>query len=563
MKRNPLPSLLTLALLLSTASAVSPADTLVIQHASDLTTLDPAQAYDPVSYSVIENLYEPLVTFAGPNLRTPQPALATRWIISNGGKTYTFDLRKGVKFHSGNTFGCADAAYTLRRQLVTNNADSGNWFFAEALLGSSSNASDDTSVTWSKISNAITCSPTGQLVLRLPASDPTLLSKLAAQNSSIVDRAWAIKLGEWDGTETTWKSWVGKDLTNSQLSQRPSGTGAYKLVRRSANTVLSTAFANYWGPKPRLKNVLIQNVPEETARVLALQRGDADLIEVTERGALPALRRDPNVTVLDGLSGIHVPVLFFNQRITPGLTGNLRADFFADINVRRAINYLMDDARYTRDVTLGSAEPRSMALPTGFLGYNPSTPQYGFSAEKAAVAFRAAFSGELWTNGFTLPLFYAAGSDHDQTVLEMLKANIERLNPKFRVTVQAKPYSELLTDAKGGKVAMGLASWGPDYADPDNVMYTLYASDGYYNPRTGFSDSQIDTWLKAARVSVDPAERKVLYGKVASRAHELAPYVIMPAEPNYITFRRGLKGLTKATFSPLLGGNVYWKQLSK
>ena len=562
MKQNPLP-LLTLAMLLSTASAASPADTLVIQHASDLTTLDPAQAYDPVSYSVLENLYEPLVTFAGPDLRTPRPMLATKWSISNGGKTYTFDLRKGVKFHSGNTFSCADAAYTLRRQLVTNNADSGNWFLAEALLGTASNASDDPSVTWSKISGAVTCAPSGQLVLRLPASDPTLLSKLAAQNSSVVDRAWAVKLGEWDGTEKTWKAWVGKDLTNSQLSQRPSGTGAYKLVRRSANTVLATAFTNYWGTKPSLKNVLIQHVPEEAARILALRRGDADLAEVTERGALPALRSDPKVTVLDGLSGIHVPVLFLNQRITPGLTGDLRPDFFADINVRRAVNYLMDDARYTKEVTLGSAEPRSMALPTGFLGYNPSAPNYGFSLDKAAAAFRAAFGGQLWTTGFTLPLYYAAGSDHDQTVLEMLKANIERINPKFRVTVQSKPYSELLTDAKDGKLALGLASWGPDYADPDNVMYTLYASDGYYAPRTHVNDAQIDAWLNAARVSVNPTERKALYGKVAARAHDLALYVIMPAEPNYITFRSNLAGLTKATFSPLLGGNVYWRQLKK
>lgn len=562
MKQNPLP-LLTLAMLLSTASAASPADTLVIQHASDLSTLDPAQAYDPTSYSVIENLYEPLVTFAGPDLRTPRPGLATSWKISSDGRTYTFNLRKGVKFHSGNAFGCSDAAYSLRRQLVTNNADSGNWFLAEALLGTASNASDDTSVTWAKISGAVTCAPSGQLTLRLPKADPTLLSKLAAQNSSVVDRAWAVKLGEWDGTEKTWKAWVGKDLTNSKLSQNPSGTGAYRLVRKNATTILATAFTGYWGPKPRLKNVLIQNVPEEAARVLTLQRGDADLVDVSDRGLLASLRAKPGITILDGLSGIHVPVIFMNQKITPGLSGELRPDFFADVNVRRAVNYLFDDARYIKEITLGSAEKRAMALPTGFLGYNASAPGYGFSTDKAAAAFRTAFGGDLWVNGFTLPVYYAAGNDHDQAVLELLKASVERINPKFRVSVQSKPYSELLTDAKAGKVPLGLATWGPDYADPDNVMYTLYASDGYYSARTNFADKQIDTWLNAARVTTDPAARKALYGKVAARGNDLAPYVVMPAEPNFLVHRTALKGLNKTTFSPLLGGNVLWKQLSK
>jgi peptide/nickel transport system substrate-binding protein len=113
-------ALLSTLLLVGSAFAAAPQDTLVVQEANDIPTLDPTATYDTASGAVVENIYETLLTYKGASIRELEPLLATKWTISNGGKTYTFDLRKNVKFHSGNTMTCADAEYTFERNLVTN-----------------------------------------------------------------------------------------------------------------------------------------------------------------------------------------------------------------------------------------------------------------------------------------------------------------------------------------------------------------------------------------------------------------------------------------------------------
>ena len=564
---------LTPLLLAGTVHATAPTDTLVLQQSSDISTLDPAQAYDIPTFSVIENIYEPLVTYQGSDLTRLRPLLATAWKISPDGKTYTFDLRKGVRFHSGNTFGCADAQYTLQRLIVTNNSDSGNFFISNSLLGTESNAADDPSITWARISGAVTCNAAGQLVLKLPKPDPALLSKLASQNMSIVDRQWAVKLGEWNGTSASWKTWVGKDLTNSALSKQPSGTGAYRLVNRDDKSVLATAFPGYWGGAPRIKNVIVQLIGEDASRLEALKRGDADVVEVGSRPVLTQLQGRPDITILDNLANLSTPVMLMNQNIqNPALLGSgkldgqgIPANFFADVNVRQGFSYAFDDGTYIRDITGGAGQKRTMTLPPAFLGYDKTLPTYSFDKVRATAAFKKAFGGQLWDKGFTLTITYRSGSKDGQQTIDLIARAVESLNPKFHVTTQAEQWSNLLSDSKAGKTAMLLLSWGADYADPDNVMYTLLASDGYYSPRTHFADKQIDGWLTQARSITDPQARAALYRKAGARAHELAPYLLIPADPNFVVFRSSLQGVTASSFNPMLSGlsGTYWRQLSK
>lgn len=210
MKNSNRSLLLGLALLLPVAGAVSPKDTLVIHSTSDIPTLDPGGTYDTTSGAVVENIYETLVTYRGNSLRTLEPLLATKWAVSNGGKTFTFDLRKGVKFQNGEAFTCADAEYTFRRNLITNNSNSGNWFLTESLLGTQDNAYNDKTITWNRISDAVKCNESGQLVVNLAKPEAAFLSKLAYVGQSIVSRRYSASLGEWSGNESDWKAWIVK-----------------------------------------------------------------------------------------------------------------------------------------------------------------------------------------------------------------------------------------------------------------------------------------------------------------------------------------------------------------
>ncbi|MBB6015408.1 ABC transporter substrate-binding protein [Deinococcus radiopugnans] len=566
-------SILTLALL-PTATAATPSNALVIQTATDIPTLDPVMTYDTGSGQYVENIYETLYQYKGSSVKDLQPLLATGHKASNGGKTHTFDLRKNVKFHSGNPFTCADAEYTFRRALVVNAAESWTWFLSEPLLGTPDNALNDKSITWARITKAVACNTQNQLVFNLAAVDPAFLAKLVFVGASIVDRQHAIKIGEWDGTEKTWKSWVGKNLNDSALSKNPSGTGAYTLVKRDANNTVLRAFPGYWGGAPALQNVIVQRVVEQATRLEALKRGDADIVETGPRPVLAQLRGQPGLRIIDDLPNNTASVIFMNEKISDAralgsgkLDGQgIPADFFSDVNVRRAFSYAMDYGRYIKEVQLGQGMQRTMALPDSFPGYDPKVKKYAFDPKKAEQYFKRAFGGQLWKNGFTFTAHYRAGAVAQQTLMELLKQAVESINPRFKVNVEGKQWSEMLRDSKDGREAMILIAWVPDYADPDNFINTFYSSQGFYSPRLNFKDATIDAWVRQARSTTDSAKRDRLYSLIGNRAFEQAPFLLMPAGIGFTVVRDNLRGVSAEQFNPMLSFSytgTYWRELSK
>jgi peptide/nickel transport system substrate-binding protein len=260
------------ALGLGIAFAAVPNNTLLIMSSSDIPTMDPAQAYDTASSEPLENVYESLIAYKGKSITQNEPALATDWKISSDGKKYTFNLRKNVKFHTGNAFTCEDAEYSFERVLVTNNSDSPAWFISSALLGFA--YWDDEAkakIGYAQIDKAVECS-NSQLVLTLAGKDPAFLSKLLYTATSIIDKKHAVSIGEWSGTATDFKAFLEKDLNDSELNKKPSGTGAYQVVSRDANKAVFKAFAGYWGTKASIDNIIIQKVDEAATRILAAKR---------------------------------------------------------------------------------------------------------------------------------------------------------------------------------------------------------------------------------------------------------------------------------------------------
>ncbi|UBV43191.1 ABC transporter substrate-binding protein [Deinococcus taeanensis] len=570
-------ALATLALTLAACNkqgGKGASSTLVIQQSADIPTLDPGTTYDTSSGQIVENIYETLLGYQGNDIEKLVPVLATEWKESSGGKAYRFTLRDGVKFHSGNTMSCADAEYTFRRNLVTNTGDSGNWFLSESLLGTASNASDDKSITWAKISSAVRCDG-DTLVFTLPGVDPAFLSKLAYTGQGIVDSAHAKKIGEWDGTEATWKDWVGKDIMGSQLSQKPSGTGAYKLVSREANAMTLTAFEGYWGEdKPKIQNVILQKVPEQAARIQAFLKGDADFIEEGGRSIISTQLKDkPGVAVLDDLPNTSASGIAMNQNIAEGgalgsgkLDGQgIPANFFSDADVRRGFVAAFDVPTYIEQVQEGKGQARNFLLPDSFPGYDTNLEAAQFDPEVAKAAFQRAWGGEVWENGFTVNISYRAGAQAQQTAMELLKKNIESLNPKFKVNIVAKEWSELIKAENTPKEAMIVSGWAPDYADPDNFVSTFYSSTGYYQPRINGKDEQIDTWIKQARSTTSTERRNELYAQVAKRALEQAYYIILPSSPTVFTYRDDIEGVSEEAFNPMMSftAGTFWKNLSK
>ena len=566
--------LLGAALAVGTTYAAVPNNTLLMMVTGDVSTLDPAQAYDTAASEPIENMYESLIGYKGKSITEYTPLLATSYKISADGKSFTFDLRKNVKFHSGNVFSCADAEYTFERLLVTHNSDAPGWFISISMLGFDfwDDATKKT-VTFAQIDNAAECNSAGQLVLKLVKRDPAFLSKLLYTATSIVDKKHAISVGEWSGTEKDWKAWVDKDLNDSELSKKPSGTGAYQFVSRTPNQGVYKRFADYWGGTAKIENVIVQTVNELATKVLALNKGDADLITLgNNRSNLKQVQGQPGVKVLDDVPGAAAPVVFLNQNIQDDkelgsgkLDGKgIPANFFSDVNVRKAFNYSFDGKKLIDQVFLGKGEIRTMALPSNYLGYDPKIPVYSFNAERATAAFKKAFGGQVWQNGFTINLTYNTGSTPRQTIAEILKANIEALNPKFKVNINAIAFSTLLKLADTSKLAVSIGSWLADYPDTDNFLRTFYASDGYFKGRLNFKDATIDTLIDQAYATNEASSRATIYKQVGRRAYELAPVILVPSSTNFLTYRDNVKGVEE-NYNGQISGNfgTFWKNLSK
>ena len=567
--------LLLVVLGLNLALAQSGPDTYVYQSFGEVDTLDPEGAYDTASGAVLENVYETLYGYAGESITEYEPRLATSYEISDDGLTYTYNLREGVQFHSGNELTCRDVEYSIERILVMNDPESGVWFQSEALLGTGANANDDESITWEMIDNAVECVDDYTVQFNLPAVDPAFFVKLMYTNASIIDSQWAIENGEWAGTEETWRDWVGRDPREGFLHNNVSGTGAYRLVSWDGTNVVAEAFPDYWGGEPEVKTVLIQAVDELATRILALQNADADRIVLgsdSDWATLEAqVRGLPGVAVYDDdLTSLSVGAMHLNQNVVTtdnaanvgsGQLGTgIPADFFADENVRECFAYSFDPEAFIEQVYLGRGTQLTMALPPSFLGYDESAPTYSFDPEAAEEACRAAFDGELWDQGFEMTISYNTGNQIRQTIAEIMKANLEDLNPNFRINVRGIQWPEFLSQRNQGLLPISIVGWAPDYADPDNYIHTFYHSDGYYGSLLNFEDPEIDRLVEEARATTDPEERELLYSQVAHRAYELAPFITYPASEVFMVTRDNVEGVY---YNPMLSHYYLWKDISK
>jgi peptide/nickel transport system substrate-binding protein len=565
--------LVTGALLtLSAAGALAATDknTLVEMTTYDIPTLDPALGYDISAGTVIEEVYETLLTYKGQSLSEFQPVLATSWKPSTNGLSYTFTLRRNVKFHGGETMTCADAEYSFERALVTNNSASWVWFLAEPLLGSGSNAKDDKNITYAKIDKAVECNPQGQLVFTLVQKDPAMLVKLAFYGAAVVNKAWAVKNGEWSGTASDFAAWAGKDLTTSYLHKTMNGTGAYQLVSRTANQTVFKAFDGYWGGKPKLENVVLQKVDDQATRILAIQRGDADVIGVGDRASLTQLRGARGVKIVDDLPNLNSPTIIINQNIkdpkalgSGKLDGNgIPANFLSDVHMRRCLAYSFDAKTYTQQVQGGKGLLRTSVIPDRIFGYDPTVPVYNYDPEKAEKECKLAWNGQVWKNGFVLPIKYRANSTASQASVEILKRNIEALNPKFRVNLEAQAWTDLLADSRKGNTPLLRITWVMDYADPDNFVYPYLHPQGTYGPRMNYNDPVMVRLVEQARTTTGAAARKQLYRLIAQRAYDMVPVINVPADVGWWVMREELRGWEE-NYNVMINDGALWKNLYK
>ncbi|HSN95121.1 MAG TPA: ABC transporter substrate-binding protein, partial [Anaerolineaceae bacterium] len=238
-----------------------------------INTLDPALAYDTGSEQIIQQVYEPLITYNREKTDDFIPQLASSWDISADGSTYTFHIRPGVTFHGGQTLTPEDVAYTFQRGILHGGGASPQWTLTEPFLGigiqditgivdgyaswddRSSLKMNDPAVLLAACeavkSKIVANDAAGTVTMHLVQSWSPFLATLASTWGSIIDKGWVISEGGWDGNCATWQNYYAMSSAEDPLSLVANGTGPFILDHYTVdNEVVLVRNSNYWRTTP-------------------------------------------------------------------------------------------------------------------------------------------------------------------------------------------------------------------------------------------------------------------------------------------------------------------------
>ncbi len=575
------PVLGALLVLLAAAPARADNNPSILTYAlsSDVDSLDPAWAYDATSLFVIQQMYEGLVGFDGGSVDRFTPLAASvvpstaNGFLSPDGLTYAFPLRAHVKFHDGATMTPADVKYSLLRFMLSDRSGGASSLLLEPLTGRRTVLGPDgrpDQAVYELADKAVSIEGNA-VVLRLQKPFAPLLSVLAGF-APVVSKAYAAAHGGWDGRPETWPAFCGLPREKAALFAAEDGAGPFKLANWDRDLRRVTLERNdaYWRSPARLAGAVLATVEEPRARRLMLESGDADVAQVDAR-ALPYFSAVPGAVVDTGLPLLEVQdVIFFNEKIDPRdnpwigsgkLDGQgIPPDFFADTEVRKAFAFAFDYDGFIREGFAGAAERARGPIPKGlgFLASSHATAdQRGlpYSLDESARAFRGAHGGDIWNNGFLLPVAYPEGNADRRIACRLLGAGLAQVNAKFRVDCRAIPQTRLLSELRARRLGAFVYRWILDYPDPHNAVEPFLHSAGYFASALSYSNPRADAMIEKAAAETDLNQRKIEYSEIQALALYDVPEIFTVETTGEIARRVKIQNWTYNPIQPY--GSLY------
>jgi peptide/nickel transport system substrate-binding protein len=333
------------------------ADTATIGWPSDVPTWDPNVRFVPDAQSLFKMVFDQPLD-QDPSLKLV-PSLIKAWKMAPDAMSLELEMRDDVQFHNGDKFTSADFAWSFNGRIKAGHKV-------------------DVANSMRSVADIETPSPTSA-IMRFKSPSPTIPVWLAFLGSYVVPKEHMEKIGA------------------EAFGQKPVGTGPYKLVeyQMNARIVLERNDA-YWGPRPKLRRIVVEIIKDPSARVAAIQSGQVDLtINVP-------VREVTRLKTLPGLTGELNP-------ITRVILLQVRSDEgFADRNIRLAAHHAIDKKALSQAFYGGAAVPLSIPATPGTPGYlddysfayDPTLAmdllaKSGFSLEKPAKIRMASTNGQF------------------------------------------------------------------------------------------------------------------------------------------------------------------------
>jgi len=419
---------------------------------------------------------------------TVVPALAQFWKASRDGLTWTFTLRKGVKFHHGREVTADDVIYSFTRMLSSSVRSTVSDLFT-GIKG----ARDYREGRAATVSG-LTAVDRHTVRVTLEEASVPFVSVLAVGHAKIVPRDLVEQQGEAFGAH-------------------PVGTGPFKFSQwERGKHITLAANPDYFEGPPRLRAIVYRIFPGEqfTTMFEEFRRGQLEDSPVPNRGYREIVAAPTHVYVKRPM--ISLRFYGFNTRIKP----------FGDVRVRRAVFHAINRAAMLEDLFLGRFPVANGILPPGTQGFNPNVRGIAYDPARAReLLVEAGYPG-----GRGLPrLQIWSGAKFEAAVreLEQIQRYLTAVGISSEVHYQTDwpSYSKLLAD---GKLPMFLYAWYADVPDPDNFLFQLFHS---RSPRNffGYQNHAVDDLLIAARAEGDPQRRVDLYRRAEQMIVDDAPFI--------------------------------------
>jgi peptide/nickel transport system substrate-binding protein/oligopeptide transport system substrate-binding protein len=458
-----------------------------IPLASEPSSLDPAFITDIYAVNVAMNLYDGLVEF-DKDLNIV-PAIARVWKISRDHRTYTFLLRKGVRFHNGREVTANDFVFSFSRILSPETKSPVASFFLNIQGATEFNEGRSQSVSGLRALDPHT------LKIQLKQPFAPFLSILAMANAKVVP----------------------EEEIGPLFDKKPVGTGPFAFHSwQEGKEIVLTANESYYGGRPFLDTVCFCIYPNiEWEKIFDnFEKG------LLEQAIIPSNKYDQIISDSRYLERYHLISKPTLNLVYVGMNVNMAP--FNDYRVRQAISHAINTEAIVRDVTKRGSIPAKGILPPGTAGFDPHFEGYRYDPQKAKQLLAEA--GYPQGRGIDpIEIWTVSKAESVQQELREYQNYLGEIGITLVPRV-AKNWSEFIQIINEKRAPMYYAAWYADYPDPDNFLYILCNSKSKTN-RMGYFNPTVDNLLEEARRETDYMKRVDLYREIQRLVMREAPIV--------------------------------------
>jgi peptide/nickel transport system substrate-binding protein len=484
--------------------AATPADTLVEGFAiDDIISIDPAEAFELSTAEVTANAYSKLVKLDIDDTSKVVGDLADSWTVSEDGLTFTFKLKPGVKFASGNPLTAEDVAYSFERVVKLDKSPAfllTQFGLDAANITEKAKAVDET---------------TFALTISKPYAPSFVLNVLTSSASAVVDKKLLQEKAQPVTPTDEYK--FDTDFGNAFMKTGYAGSGAYKVLGWKANeAVIFEVNPNYYGEAPKLKRVIFRHMKESSGQRLALENGDIDVARNLEPNDLAAVAKNENIKVTSAPKGT-VYYISLNQK-----NQNL-----AKPEVIEAFKYLVDYDAIGATLIKGIGEIHQNFLPKGYLGALDDKP-YSLNIEKAKELLEKAGLKD----GFSVTMD-VRNTEPVTGISQSFQQSLAQVGIKMDII--PGDGKQTLTKYRARQHDMYIGQWGSDYFDPHSNAETFAIN--YDNSdegktktlawRNAWAAEGMTAKTEAALLEKDSEKRAQIYADMQREVREKGPFVML------------------------------------